>query len=168
VADRVSGETVDLYPWVPKERYEIVVANLPQIPIDPATVLSSHRPADYWGRGLVDQLISKLPDSLATEGVALVTVTSILSRARTAELLDAHGLRADIVAWELVSPPATTQWSEAHISQIERCSDAFRVSVGAEQLLVAYLLAIRHTEPGPNTQTPGVAVLKHALDVDLG
>lgn len=168
VAERVSGETVDLYPWVPKERYEIVVANLPQIPIDPATVLSSHRPADYWGRGLVDQLISKLPESLATEGVALVTVTSILSRARTAELLDAHGLRADIVGWELVSAPATTQWNEEHIAQIERFSDAFRVSAGAKQLLVAYVLAIRHAEPGPSTQTPGDAVLREAFDVDLG
>ena len=51
VADRVTGATADLYPWVPDARYEVIVATLPQTPTEP-TDPSSHRPIDYWGRGL--------------------------------------------------------------------------------------------------------------------
>ena len=35
VADRVTAETVDLYPWVPEERYEVIVASLYQKPDRP-------------------------------------------------------------------------------------------------------------------------------------
>ena len=64
VADRVSGEQVDLYPWDPDERYEVVVASLYQMPNDPFEQLSSHRPLDYWGRSLLDHLLSLLPSLL--------------------------------------------------------------------------------------------------------
>jgi SAM-dependent methyltransferase len=144
VAESVTGEVADLYPWVPGERYEVIVANVSQIPRDPAGERSSHRPVDYWGRGLVDQLLTKLPGALALEGVALVTITSILSRIRTQELLTAHGLSCEVVAWELTGVPDSPCWHEAHIGQIEDLSDAFRVTVGDQQRLVAYLLAIRH------------------------
>ena len=35
VADRVSAACVDLYPWVPEERYDVIVASLHQLPGDP-------------------------------------------------------------------------------------------------------------------------------------
>ena len=35
VADRVTAQTVDLFPWVPEERYEVIVASLYQKPTDP-------------------------------------------------------------------------------------------------------------------------------------
>ena len=35
VADRVSAAAVDLYPWVPEERYDVIVASLYQLPVDP-------------------------------------------------------------------------------------------------------------------------------------
>ena len=146
VSEQVSGEVVDLYPWLPSERYEVIVANLPQVPLDPATEVLSHRPVDYWGRGLVDQVLSKLPRALAEEGVAFITLTSIISRERTMALLDDHELSAHVVAWELTSAPTSERWNEAHVSQVEALSDAFRVSVGDEPQLVAYLLAIRHRD----------------------
>ena len=43
VADRVSGAAVDLYPWVPEERYEVIVASLYQMPVDPGEQVSTHR-----------------------------------------------------------------------------------------------------------------------------
>ena len=144
VADRVTAEVADIYPWVPGERYEVVVANLPQLPVDPLAQLSSHRPMDYWGRGLVDQVLAKLPQALAAEGRALVSLTSLLSRRRTLELLDAGALRAEIVAWELVDLPAQYAPHREHLTEVEQRSDGYAIHVGQDALLVCYLLEIRH------------------------
>jgi S-methylmethionine-dependent homocysteine/selenocysteine methylase/SAM-dependent methyltransferase len=111
VAERVSGEQADLYPWIPAERYEVIVASLPQTPIDPLGRLGSHRPVDYWGRGLVDQLIAKLPRALAPEGVAYVTTTSLLSPGRTSDLLAEAGLRAESSPGSSLTFPANTSRS---------------------------------------------------------
>ena len=81
VADRVSATGVDLYPWVPEERYEVIVASLYETPVDPFQQVAGHRPVDYWGRGLLDQLIRKLPQALAPEGVAYVVQLSVASQA---------------------------------------------------------------------------------------
>ena len=63
VADRITAAAVDLFPWVPEERYDVIVASLYQMPVDPFEQVSSHRPLDYWGRNLIDHLIGLLPDS---------------------------------------------------------------------------------------------------------
>jgi S-methylmethionine-dependent homocysteine/selenocysteine methylase len=148
VADRVTATTTDLYPWIPEERYEVVVATLPQTPADPSERLSSHRPADYWGRVLFDQLLSKLPAALAPEGTALVTMSSALSRARTVELLDAAGLTARVVAWELADAPDAQRAGREQLRHVEELSDAYHVRLGDLDALVLYLLEIRH-ETGP-------------------
>jgi hypothetical protein len=150
VAELVSGETADFYPWIPTERYEVIVANLPQVPVDPAAQLSSHRPTDYWGRGLVDQVIAKLPHALAAEGVALLTVTSLLSQARTGELLAELGLREQVVCWDLQDLPEQYRTHAAHLAHVEQLSDAYRLHAGADDLLVIYLLEIRRAEGTPN------------------
>jgi S-methylmethionine-dependent homocysteine/selenocysteine methylase len=148
VADRVTGATADLYPWIPEERYEVVVANLPQTPTDPVAQLASHRPADYWGRGLVDQVISKLPAALAAEGVALLTMTSVLSRLRTVELLAAAGLRAEVVAWELADLPESYAEHREQLEHVEELSDAHHLRLGDADVLVTYLLEIRRIRDG--------------------
>jgi S-methylmethionine-dependent homocysteine/selenocysteine methylase len=150
VAELVSGETADLYPWLPTERYEVIVANLPQVPMDPATQVASHRPTDYWGRGLVDQVLAKLPGALAMEGSAFVTVTSLLSQARTSELLTELGLSAEVVAWELQGQPPAYDANRGHLAHIEELSDAYRVRVGDEQVLVTYLVEIRRVRAESN------------------
>jgi S-methylmethionine-dependent homocysteine/selenocysteine methylase len=144
VAERVSAEVADLYPWLPEERYEIVVANLPQTPIDPRSQLSSHRPTDYWGRGLVDQVIAKLPRALAPEGSAFVTLASLLSREKTLQLLAGAGLSAEVVAWELQDLPEAYRLQGEHIAEVEQLSDGYTLRIGDEPVLVTYLLEIRH------------------------
>jgi SAM-dependent methyltransferase len=153
VADRVSAEVADIYPWLPEERYEVVVASLPQTPIDPMSQLFSHRPTDYWGRGPVDQVISKLPRTLASEGRAFLTLTSLLSRERTLELLAAAGLVAEVVAWELGDLPADYRDQGEHLGQVEELGDGYLLHVGEESILVTYVLEISHaagaaTAPG--------------------
>jgi S-methylmethionine-dependent homocysteine/selenocysteine methylase/SAM-dependent methyltransferase len=144
VADRVTAEVADIYPWLPGERYEVVVANLPQIPTDPVSELSSHRPTDYWGRGLADQVIAKLPGALASEGRAILTLTSLLSREQTLELLAARGLSAEVVAWQLDDLPDDYRQQREHLVHVQQLSDAHTLHLGDEEILVTYLLKIRH------------------------
>jgi homocysteine S-methyltransferase len=144
VADRVSVEVGDLYPWVPEERYELIVGCLPQTPIDPLSQLSSHRPTDYWGRGLVDQMIAKIPRALAAEGHALLALTSLLSRERTGARLAEAGLTGEVVAWELQDLPAGYRDNRVHLRTVQNSSDGYMLQVGDHDVLVCYLLELRH------------------------
>ncbi len=65
VAERLTGETVDLYQWEPTEQFDLIVASLYQMPVDPYEEPSGHRPLDYWGRNLLDHFIRLLPRLLA-------------------------------------------------------------------------------------------------------
>jgi S-methylmethionine-dependent homocysteine/selenocysteine methylase/methylase of polypeptide subunit release factors len=142
VDDRLTATVVDLFPWIPEERYEVVVASLHQQPADPAGAVSSHRAVDYWGRQLVDQLIGKLSDALAPEGVAYVMQLSLLSQERTADLLDAAGFRAEVVDWAMFGLPAEAGEARAQIARVEEISDAYHLTVGDRDVVVAYLLEI--------------------------
>src|SRR3954454_20400787 len=142
VDDRVTATEVDLFPWTPEERYEVVVASLHQQPADPAGATATHRAVDYWGRQLVDQLVAKLAGALAPEGVAYVMQLSILSQQRTAELLDAAGFRADVVDWVMYGLPADQAPAPEQLARVEDLSDAFHLRVGERDVLVAYLLEI--------------------------
>ena len=88
LADRVSAAAQDLYPWVPEERYDVIVASLYQMPVDPFEQVGTHRPLDYWGRNLLDHLIRLLSEALADDGTAYVMQLSIIGERRTTQLLD--------------------------------------------------------------------------------
>jgi SAM-dependent methyltransferase len=153
VDDRLTATVVDLFPWIPEERYEVVVASLHQQPADPAGAVSTHRAVDYWGRQLVDQLIGKLSDALAPEGVAYVMQLSLLSQQRTAELLDAAGFRAEVVDWSMFGAPPEYTAAREQIDRVEDLSDAFHLEVGERDVLVAYLLEIT-AKTGGNGRAP--------------
>ena len=106
--------------------------------------VSSHRLPDYWGRNLVDQLIAKLSEALAPEGVAYVVQLSILSQRHTADALAARGFVAQVVDYTLFSFPPEQEESRAQIGRVEELSDAYHLTVGEEQVMVAYLLEVRH------------------------
>ena len=143
VAERMTAATVDLYPWVPEERYEVIVASLPQMPVDPFQQVSTHRPVDYWGRSRLDQLISKLPDALAPEGVAYLVQLSILSQRRTrraARRAPASPPRS----WSRPVPlPPRHRRSRTQIRRVEELSDAHHLRLGEHDVMVAYLLEVR-------------------------
>jgi release factor glutamine methyltransferase len=144
VADRVTAEAVDLYPWIPQERYEVVVASLCQTPVDPFEQVPGHRPRDYWGRAALDQLIAKLPSALAPEGRAYLVHISILSQEQTLRALANAGLVADVVEYQLHPFHAELEASRAQIERVEQISDAHHHRVGDGDLLAAYLLEVRH------------------------
>lgn len=142
VSERVSGEVVDLYSYLPRQKYDVVVASLYQIPVDPYLRSSGHRPADYWGRNLVDHLVKLLPDLLAPEGVAYLMQTSLLSQARTERLLAETGMKAKAVDFGFFHFTPVFYENVEQIRRVEQLSDAYHLELDGDQILVTYLLEI--------------------------
>ena len=142
VLERVSGAAVDLYAYLPEEKYDVIVANLYQLPVDPFGEISGHRPVDYWGRNLLDHFISVLPDMLAEDGVAYFMQLSILSQLRTAELLEAAGLESRVVDFSFLSFGPVFHENIDQIQRVEQRSDAYHFTFGEDEVMVAYLLEV--------------------------
>jgi S-methylmethionine-dependent homocysteine/selenocysteine methylase len=143
VGDRMTVAQIDIFPWVPEERYEVIVACVEQTPVDPESHATGHRPVDYWGRTPLDPVLTKLTHALAPEGVAYVVQLSILSQRRTAELLAAAGMEVRVVEYGVFPFTAELAKHRAQIARVERLSDAGHIRAGDRDLLVAYLLEIR-------------------------
>jgi S-methylmethionine-dependent homocysteine/selenocysteine methylase/SAM-dependent methyltransferase len=142
VADRVSAAAQDLYPWVPEEKYDLIVASLYQMPVDPFEQPTSHRPLDYWGRNLLDHLLRMLPEALADDGTAYVMQLSILGERRTTELLERYGYRARVVDFSFFEFSDLFKSKDDQIARVEENSDAYHLTFGDTAVMVAYLLEI--------------------------
>jgi S-methylmethionine-dependent homocysteine/selenocysteine methylase/SAM-dependent methyltransferase len=151
VAERVSAAATDLYPWVPEERYDLIVASLYQTPVDPFEQVSTHRPLDFWGRNLIDHLIRLLPEALADDGVAYVMQLSIIGERRTAEQLDRLGFQARVVDFSFFEFHELFKDKSEQISRVEQQSDAYHLKLGDDDVMVAYLLEV--TRKGAESTT---------------
>ena len=143
VADRVSGDEVDLYMLEPEERYDVVVASLYQMPVDPYEQFTGHRPLDYWGRNLVDHLIGLLPSLLADGGVAYLMQLSILSQLESAAHFEAAGLTGRVVDFGFFPFTEAFERNREQIERVEELSDAYHLRLGDADVMVAYLLEIQ-------------------------
>jgi S-methylmethionine-dependent homocysteine/selenocysteine methylase/SAM-dependent methyltransferase len=148
VADRVSAAAVDLFPWVPEERYDVIVASLYQMPVDPYEQVSTHRPLDYWGRNLLDHLISLLSDALADDGVAYILQLSIIGQQRTIEQLDALGYRSRVVDFGFFEFHDLFAGKSEQIRRVEELSDAYHLNLGDREVMVAYLIEVTRSGEG--------------------
>ena len=144
VAESVTGADVDLYMLEPEQRYDVVVASLYQMPVDPYEQVTGHRPPDYWGRNLVDHLIGLLPRLLADDGVAYVMQLSILSQLETAAHLVGAGLAGRVVDFGFFPFSEAFEGNRAQIERVEELSDAYHLRLGETDVMVAYLLEIEH------------------------
>jgi homocysteine S-methyltransferase len=142
VSERVTAATADLFAWVPEERYDVVVASLFQTPVDPFQNVVSHRPQDYWGRSAVDHVIRLLPEALTATGEAYLLHLSILSQARTHQLLAEQGLDAEVVDYTFFPFGDHFRESEEQIARVESLSDAYHLDAGGRDVMVAYLLRV--------------------------
>lgn len=147
VSERVSGAEVDLYAWLPGETYDLIVASLYQMPVNPFERVTSHRPVDYWGRNMLDHLIGQLPHLLADRGVAYIMQLSILSQMRTAELLEQAGLDARVVDFGFFHFTPLFHQHKEQIQRVEQLSDAYHVALGGEDVMVMYLLEVTRQRP---------------------
>jgi S-methylmethionine-dependent homocysteine/selenocysteine methylase/SAM-dependent methyltransferase len=142
VADRVTAAAQDLYPWVPEERYDLIVASLYQVPVDPFEQVVTHRPLDYWGRNLLDHLIRLLPEALADDGTAYIMQMSIIGEKRTAQLLDQLGYRSRVVDFAFFEFSELFRDKQEQITRVEASSDAYHLKLGDSETMIAYLLEV--------------------------
>jgi homocysteine S-methyltransferase len=146
-SERVTAATADLFAWVPEERYDVIVASLFQTPVDPFQNVVSHRPLDYWGRSAVDHVIRMLPEALTPDGEAYLLHLSILSQARTQQLLAEEDLDAQVVDYTFFPFADHFVDSEGQIARVEGLSDAYHLDAGGRDVMVAYLLTVRRARP---------------------
>jgi S-methylmethionine-dependent homocysteine/selenocysteine methylase/SAM-dependent methyltransferase len=142
VADRVSAARQDLFPWVPEERYDLIVASLYQMPVDPFEQVTTHRPLDYWGRNLLDHLIRLLPQALADDGTAYIMQLSIIGERRTARLLDGLGFKSRVVDFGFFDFSELFDEKREQIDRVEANSDAYHLKLGDTDTMVAYLIEV--------------------------
>ena len=142
VADRITGEAVDLYQWEPTEHFDLIVASLYQMPVDPYEEPSGHRPLDYWGRNVLDHFIRLLPRLLADGGTAYVMQLSIVGQSQTTRLLAEGGLTAKIVDFSFFPFGPMFQQNTNQIDRVEKLSDAYHLRFADEDVMVAYLLEV--------------------------
>lgn len=143
VDDRIAGTVADLEDWHPTRRYDLAVASLYQLPVDPSGTPQAERPPDFWGRGHLDRFLRMLPDLLTPPGRALVLQLSIIGQERTAELLAELGLEARIVDFGFFPFGPLFSRNAAQIAVVEALSDAHHIHVGDEDVMIAYALEIR-------------------------
>jgi S-methylmethionine-dependent homocysteine/selenocysteine methylase len=142
VGERVSGAAVDLYDWDPDRTFDVVVASLYQLPVDPFEEPTGHRPLDYWGRTLLDHFLRLLPKLLAPDGKAYVMQLSIVGQLATERLLEANGCDGRVVDFSFFPFGPLFVRSAEQIARVERLSDAYHIAVGGEDVMVAYLLEV--------------------------
>ena len=142
VSDRITTEAADVYEWEPVERYDLIVASLYQMPVDPFEEPSGHRPLDYWGRNLLDHFLVQLPSMLADDGVAYVMQLSIIGQARTDQLLRQGGLRARVIDFTFFPFGPLFTENRAQIERVEELSDAYHVQLADQDVMGAYLLEV--------------------------
>jgi S-methylmethionine-dependent homocysteine/selenocysteine methylase/SAM-dependent methyltransferase len=148
VSDRVSGTLVDIYTFQPGSKYEVIVASLYQMPVDPFGEFTDHRPLDFWGRNLIDHLISLLPALLEEDGVAYLMQISILSQYRTSELLEKVGLKSRVLDFAFFPFSEVFVKNLEQIRRVEQLSDAYHLTFGDEHVLVMYLLEVTRGAQG--------------------
>jgi hypothetical protein len=142
VSDRVTGELVDLYQWEPERRFDVVVASLYQMPVDPFEEPTGHRPLDYWGRALLDHFLRLLPRVLEPDGAAYVMQLSIIGQEATSRVLAEHGLQARVVDFSFFPFGPLFDRNRTQIDRVEQFSDAYHFSVADQNVMVAYLLEV--------------------------
>ncbi|MGA8354029.1 MAG: homocysteine S-methyltransferase family protein [Solirubrobacteraceae bacterium] len=146
VADRLSAAATDLYPWVPDERYDVIVASLFQMPVDPFEQVATHRPLDYWGRNLIDHLIRLLPSALADDGTAYIMQLSIIGQHRTMQLLESLGYQSRAASFSFFELAGLFKERHDQIARVEQQSDAYHLRIGGEQVMVAYMIEVTRQE----------------------
>jgi S-methylmethionine-dependent homocysteine/selenocysteine methylase/SAM-dependent methyltransferase len=146
VADRVEGHDVDLYEWEPAEHFDVVVASLYQMPVDPFEEPTGHRPLDYWGRTLLDHFLRILPTLLEDGGRAYVMQLSIVGQRETTRLLRELGLRARVGDINFFPFGPVFESNREQIRRVEELSDAHHLTLGGTDLTVAYLLEIERDD----------------------
>ncbi len=142
VHDQVKGQVADLFTFVPKRRYDVIVASLYQMPTNPLGELSGHRPIDYWGRSLLDHFISVLPNLLAEDGKAYVMQISLLGQKQTERMFQEAGLQSRVIDFNMYQFNDVFEENLTQIERVEEKSDAYHFVFEDTHVMVMYLIEV--------------------------
>ncbi len=142
VDEIIRGEVADRYTLEAKQKYDVIVASLYQMPTDPKGELSGHRPVDYWGRNLLDYFISMLPDLLAENGTAYIMQISLLGQEETERQLVAAGFNSRVLDYNLYRFTPVFLENLQQIERVEQASDAYHFSYRDHHVMVMYLIEV--------------------------
>ncbi len=148
VAERVSGDVVDLYNYLPAQQFDVVVASLYQMPVDPLGQITGHRPVDFWGRSMFDHMLTLLPEMLTAEGTAYIMQISILGQLRTVAQLEEVGLQSRVLDFAFFHFSPVFYENIDQIGRVEQLSDAYHLKLGEDDIMVMYLLEVTRKEEG--------------------
>ncbi|GAA2974312.1 HemK2/MTQ2 family protein methyltransferase [Kitasatospora sp. NPDC006786] len=101
--DRVRLRRGDLLAPLPGERFDLVTANPPYVPTDPAGAAPGRGAALAWdagpdGRLVLDRICRTVPGALAEGGVLLVVQSALADVPATLALLHTAALRTEVAA----------------------------------------------------------------------
>ena len=82
------------------------------------------------------------PAALADDGIAYVLQLSILSQQRTEALAESVGLRARVAEFGFFPFGAHFEENRPQIERVEQLSDAYHVTIGDRDLMLAYVLEL--------------------------
>ena len=146
VVDRITGEAVNFYHWEPNEQFDLVVASLYQMPVDPSwsrpvtgrptsgaatsstTSFGSSRARSPPGHGVPDAVVDHLPGS--DRGTSR-----------------GAGFTARVVDYSFFPFGPLFDENREQIERVEQLSDAYHIRMADDDVMVAYLLEIRRAEP---------------------
>jgi release factor glutamine methyltransferase len=97
---RVRSLHGDLFEPVGQERFDLITANPPHVPVPPDGAPARHERAYNGGddgREVIDRLIDGLPEHLTDDGCVLIVQSSVTGTAETLDRLRAVGLESVIV-----------------------------------------------------------------------
>jgi methylase of polypeptide subunit release factors len=134
--------------WAPLqgERFDLIVANLPQFPVQ--QVLQDGR-LPTWscggadGRALIDPFLRGLPVRLTPQGVAVMTHNVFIDLERTAQVVDGLGLSLTVTASVCV-PLSPHKLAGLHPGVLARHQGHSLRSVGSYAFAEFKVLEIRH------------------------
>ncbi len=105
----------DMWSAVPGRIFDVVVANLPQAPLEKPTLDGRHLTWNFGGlngRLLLDQFLHGVGAHLAPDGWGLITHFDPIDVDKTLEILNAAGFKASVVMTRLLT------YSEERLSQL--------------------------------------------------
>lgn len=144
VADRAELSLGSVWETLDGERFDLVVANLPQFPtdepVDPDRI-ACWATGGADGRRIMDPFLAGLGAHLRPGGMALITHSTIIGLARTRAILAAHGLGfTSLMSTQVLMQPR--KWALLAADAWARADELGLLAVGPYRFLEAHVLRI--------------------------
>ena len=145
VADRVTGDTADLFDWEPERSFDVVVASLYQLPVDPFDEPTGSSASRLLGPHAPRPLPAAPPQAARAgrEGVRDAALDHRAARDRAPSRSRRASTPGSSSSASSRSARSSSE-SKAQIERVEQLSDAYHIEIGDEDVMVAYLLEVTH------------------------